>query len=159
MPIDRPLPITILAAVCFTGSTLAAQSASPKEPELRWGPVPGLFPRGAQLALVSGDPFKAVPLTVLLSLPDGYKMPPHFHRADEHVEVRQGTILVGMGDKFDVGKTKRMEVGDTGTAPAGTHHFAMAKGATIVAVTMMGPYVTTYVRPADEPWSVFPYGY
>jgi hypothetical protein len=39
------------------------------------------------------------------------------------------------------------------------HHFAMAKGVTTVSVTMMGPYVMTYVRPADEPWGVFPYGY
>jgi hypothetical protein len=60
---------------------------------------------------------------------------------------------------FDVEKSLAMEVGDTGTAPAGTHHFAKAKGATIVSVTMMGPYVMTYVRPADEPWGVFPYGY
>lgn len=36
---------------------------------------------------------------------------------------------------------------------------AEAKGETIISVTMMGPYVMTYVRPADEPWAVFPYGY
>jgi hypothetical protein len=75
------------------------------------------------MALVSGDPFKAAPLTVLLAMPDGYKMPPHFHRADERVEVKQGTFLVGIGDKFDLKKTMRMEVGDTGTAPAGMHPF------------------------------------
>ena len=111
------------------------------------------------MALLSGDPFKAAPLTVLLSMPDGYKMPPHFHLTDEHVEVKQGTFLVGMGDKFDLKKTRPMAVGDTGTAPAGLHHYAAAKGATIVFVTMMGPYVMTYVHPNDEPWGVFPYGY
>ena len=155
----RSPPITALAALLFTAPTLAAQGSPPAEAELHWGPVPGLFPRGAQMALVSGDPFKAAPLTVLLAMPDGYKMPPHFHRADEHVEVKQGTLLVGLGDKFDLKKAMTMEVGDTGTAPAGMHHFAMAQGATIISVTMMGPYVMTYVRPADEPWGVFPYGY
>jgi hypothetical protein len=39
------------------------------------------------------------------------------------------------------------------------HHFAAARGATIVEVTIMGPYVITYVNPRDEPWAVFPNGY
>jgi quercetin dioxygenase-like cupin family protein len=159
MPSHRHLPLTLFAAICSTASTLAAQSSASAQAELLWAPVPGLFPRGARMALVGGDPFKAAPLTVLLAMPDGYRMPPHFHPADEHVEVKQGTFLVGTGDKFDLKQAVRMEVGDTGTAPAGGHHFAMAQGATVVSVTMMGPYVMTYVRPADEPWGVFPYGY
>jgi len=35
----------------------------------------------------------------------------------------------------------------------------VTEGATIVAVTIMGPYIMTYVHPKDEPWGVFPYGY
>jgi hypothetical protein len=50
-------------------------------------------------------------------------------------------------------------VGDTATAPAGMHHYSVTKGATIVAVTIMGPYILTNVQPKDEPWGVFPYGY
>jgi hypothetical protein len=56
-------------------------------------------------------------------------------------------------------KTISMAVGDTATASAGMHHYAVAKGTTIVSVTIMGPYVMTYVHPKDEPWGVFPYGY
>ena len=111
------------------------------------------------MALLSGDPFKPVLLKVLLSMPDGYKMPPHFHPADEHLEVKQGAFLVGMGDRFDLKKAMRMVAGDTGTAPAGMHHYAAARGPTIVSMTMMGPYVITYVHPNDEPWGTFPYGY
>jgi mannose-6-phosphate isomerase-like protein (cupin superfamily) len=111
------------------------------------------------MAVLSGDPFKPVVLKVLISMPDGYRMPPHFHATDEHVEVRQGTFLVGMGDKLDPKKTMPMAVGDTATAPAGMHHYAVARGATIVSVTIMGPYIMTYVHPKDEPWGVFPYGY
>lgn len=36
------------------------------------------------------------------------------------------------------------------------HHFAAARGATIVEVTIMGPYVITYVNPWDEPWAGVP---
>ena len=50
-------------------------------------------------------------------------------------------------------------MGDTATAPAGMHHYAVARGATIVSVTILGPYIITYVYPKDEPWGVFPYGY
>jgi quercetin dioxygenase-like cupin family protein len=103
------------------------------------------------MAVVSGDPGKAAPFTVELSIPSGYKIPPHFHPTDESVEVKQGTFLVGMGDKFDVAQTKPMKVGDKGQLPAGAHHFAEAKGATIVAVSAMGPFAMTYVNPADDP--------
>jgi len=148
-----------LAALLLTASSLAAQVSASAPPPLQWVPAPALFPRGAQLAWLSGDPFKPVPLRVLISMPDGYRMAPHFHPTDEHVEVKRGTFLVGMGDKFDLRKATPMAVGDTGTAPAGIHHYAAAKGATIVSLTMMGPYVMTYVNPHDEPWGTFPYGY
>jgi quercetin dioxygenase-like cupin family protein len=149
----------VLTALLFAASSLAAQSSSPAQPAPQWVPAPALFPRGAQMAVLSGDPFKPVVLKVLLSMPDGYRIPPHFHATDEHIEVRQGALLVGMGDKLDLRKTIPLAVGDTGTAPAGLHHFAVAKGATIISMTMMGPYVMTYVHPSDEPWGVFPYGY
>ena len=152
-------PAVALMVLLLAAARLAAQGASPAEQGVVWVPAPALFPRGAQIAVLSGDPFKPVVLKTLISMPDGYRMPPHFHPTDEHIEVRQGTFLVGMGDKLDAKKTIPLAVGDTATAPAGMHHFSVAKGATIVAVTIMGPYIMTYVHPKDEPWGVFPYGY
>lgn len=148
-----------LIALLPAAARLPAQDSAPAEPALQWLPAPALFPRGAQVAVLSGDPFKPVVLKVLIAMPDGYRMPPHFHATDEHVEVRQGTFLVGMGDKLDVKKTVPLAVGDTATAPAGMHHYFVTKGATLVSVTIMGPYILTYVHPKDEPWGVFPYGY
>jgi hypothetical protein len=46
------------------------------------------------MALISGDPVKPVLLTALLSMPDGYRIPPHSHPTDELVEVKQGVFLV-----------------------------------------------------------------
>ena len=153
------IPLVALTAMLLAAGRLAAQSSSPPAQAVQWVPAPALFPRGAQVAVLSGDPFKPVVLKVLVSMPDGYRMPPHFHATDEHVEVRQGTFLVGMGDKLDAKKTIPLAVGDTATAPAGMHHYFVTKGATIVSVTIMGPYILTYVHPEDEPWGVFPYGY
>ena len=151
--------VVALIVLLFAGAGLPAQGVAPAAPAVQWVPAPALFPRGAQIAVLGGDPFKPVVLKVLISMPGGYRMPPHFHATDEHVEVRQGTFLVGMGDKLDVKKTIPLAVGDTATAPAGMHHYFVTRGATIVSVTIMGPYILTYVHPKDEPWGVFPYGY
>ena len=131
---------------------LAAQATpAAKADSLQWGPAPAVFPAGAKMAVVSGDPTKAGPFVVQLSMPDGYRLAPHFHPTDEVVEVKQGTFVFGMGDTFDLAKTKPMKVGDKGSIQANMHHFAAAKGATIVAVTSTGPFVLTYVNPADNP--------
>ncbi len=131
---------------------LAAQAApTAKADTLQWGPAPAVFPAGAKMAVVSGDPTKAGPFVVQLSMPDGYRLPPHFHPTDETGEVKQGTFVFGTGDTLDLAKAKPMKVGDKGSIPANMHHFAAAKGATIVAVTSMGPFAMTYVNPADTP--------
>jgi quercetin dioxygenase-like cupin family protein len=132
---------------------LQGQAAS-KPATLTWGPAPAAFPEGAKMAVVSGDPGKAASFTVELSMPDGYRIPPHFHPTDETVEVKKGTFLVGMGDSLDVSKTNAMKVGAKGSLPAQAHHYAVAKGATVVSVTAMGPFAMTYVNPADDPRKV-----
>jgi len=146
----RALPLS--ACLLLWAVTLHGQSASiSKASTLTWGPAPAVFPKGAQMAVVSGDPGKAAPFTVELSFPDGYRIPPHFHPTDENVVVKKGTFLVGMGDTLDVSKTKPMKVGAKGHLPAQAHHYGIAKGATVVSVTSMGPFGMTYVNPADDP--------
>lgn len=127
---------------------------------LKWAAVPPILPPGAQIAVVSGDPTMPGRSTVELIMPDGYRMPPHSHPVDEFVEVKEGTLLVGIGDAMDAKRTMRAEVGDTGTAPAGAHHFTIAKGVTRVRVTFMGPYTITYVHGYQAPRKpTFPFAY
>ena len=139
--VDAPKDNTSAAVV---GDTTTKMS-------LQWGPAPAVFPAGAKMAVVSGDPSKAELFQVELSLPDGYKIPPHFHPTDEVVEVKEGVFLVGMGDTFDPKKTSPMTQGEKRSVPANTHHFGIAQGATIVAVSAKGPFALTYVHPADDP--------
>jgi quercetin dioxygenase-like cupin family protein len=131
-------------AAAMSGDTAQANNVA-------WGPAPSVFPAGAKMAVMSGDPTKEGVFQVELSFPDGYKIPAHFHPTDEVVKVQEGTFLVGMGDKLDPKKTKTMAQGDSASMPAGMHHFAIAKGATTVAVTAKGPFAMTYVNPADDP--------
>lgn len=139
------------SAASTDSATSAVVGDTTSHASLQWGPAPAVFPAGAKMAVVSGDPSKAGPFQVQLSMPDGYKIPPHFHPTDEAVEVIEGTFLVGMGDKLDPKKTKPMEKGDQGSLPAKMHHFGIAQGATTVAVSAQGPFAMTYVNPADNP--------
>ena len=127
----------------------AAPPATPSAPH--WGSAPAVFPPGAKMTVLSGDPVKAAPFTVELAFPAGYKIPPHFHPTAETVTIKKGTLLVGMGDAFDAAKAKPMQVGDSGSIPANAHHFAAANGATFITVSAMGPFAMTYVHAADDP--------
>src|SRR2546426_10245764 len=147
----RPLGIPPCLPV-LPAPTLHAQVAPTAKPTARhWGPAPAVFPKGAKMAVVSGDPGQAAPFIVELAMPAGYKILPHFHPTDETVTVKKGTLLIGMGDTFDASKTKPMKVGATGSVPANAHHFAAVRGATIISVSGMGPFAMTYVNPADDP--------
>ena len=53
--------------------------------------------------------------------------------------------------QLDLAKTKAMKPGDKGSLAAGAHHYAVAKGETVVSVSAMGPFAMTYVNPADTP--------
>jgi quercetin dioxygenase-like cupin family protein len=143
--------LTLSAGLLLWAVTLHGQANSNKDTALPWGPAPAAFPSGAKMAVVSGDPTKAEMFTIELSMPKGYKVPPHFHPTEESVEVKKGTFLVGMGDTLDVAKTNPMKAGAKGSIPANHHHFAVAKEATVVSVTAMGPFAMTYVNPADDP--------
>ncbi len=143
---------SILAAtLLFAGAALSAQAAPAAAPALKWGPAPPVFPAGAKMAVVSGDPSKAGPFVIQLKLPDGYTIAPHFHPTMESVQVISGMFMVGMGDTVKTADMKMFMVGQSGSIPATMHHYARAQGPTIVQVTSTGPFALTYVNPADDP--------
>jgi quercetin dioxygenase-like cupin family protein len=120
--------------------------------EFKWAPAPPGLPPGAEAALLEGDPAIAgKSFTLRVKLPDGYKVPPHWHPADEHVTVLSGTLMFGMGETFDVGKMKALTAGSFALAAKDTRHFVQAKGATVIQVHATGPFGITYVSAADDP--------
>jgi quercetin dioxygenase-like cupin family protein len=152
----------LLVAAILRFSTLAAQeskSPSAQSPQahvitpdqLTWGPAPAILPAGARLAVLEGDPSKAGPYTMRLAMPAGYRIPPHFHEADEHVTVISGAFQVGMGDTFDQSKLTTLPAGTFGVIPPGMRHFARADKATVIQLHGVGPWGLTYVNPADQP--------
>ena len=130
-------------------ATATASSSAGKS--LTWGPAPDVFPAGAKMAVERGDPSKPGEFVVRLSFPAGYKIPPHWHPTDEHVRIRSGEFLVGMGDALDQSKTMKRAPGDTGSIAAKMHHFAIAPVATELSIRAQGPFAMTYVNAADDP--------
>ena len=118
---------------------------------VKWGPAPAVFPKGAKMAVMQGDPGKSDLFTVRLDMPKGYKIAPHFHPTDEHITVISGNFQVGMGDKMDTKGAMNLKAGGFATAPAKQHHWAVARTHTVVQVHAIGPFALTYVNPADDP--------
>jgi len=140
------------ALVLVTGSARAQkQAGSSGGAKLAWGPAPDAFPKGAKMAVESGNPMASGVFVVRLSFPKGYKIPPHFHPTDEHVQVHSGTFLVGMGDVLDASKTMKLAAKDTGTIKATMHHFAIASTPVVLSIRAEGPFAMTYVNASDDP--------
>jgi hypothetical protein len=122
--------------------------------EVKWKDGPGSLPAGAKFAVLEGDPAKEGPFVMRLWFPDGYRIPPHWHPKVERVTVLSGTFNLGMGEKFDQSATREMTAGTFGFWPAGMRHFAWAKGETVLQLHGIGPWMITYVNPADDPRNV-----
>ena len=119
--------------------------------KLSWKANPNL-PPGAMAAVLSGDPTKAGSVYALrVKLPDGYKVPPHWHPTDENVTVLQGALLIGVGEKFDASKMETVPAGGFMRMPKEMRHYGQSKGEAIVQVHGVGPFVINYVNPADDP--------
>jgi quercetin dioxygenase-like cupin family protein len=126
-------------------------SARGQAPALKWGPAPPVFPAGAKMAVLAGDPGQPGLFTVRLDLPAGYRVAPHMHPSDEFITVISGTFLLGMGDSVDAARATVLPAGGFGTVAANMHHYAITRGRTIVQVHAMGPFILTYVNPKDDP--------
>jgi Domain of unknown function (DUF4437) len=136
-----------------TANSAAAEvRVYPSSKAIKWGPPPPVVPKGAEAAVLDGEPFKdGEAYTLRLKMPDGYKIPPHWHPTDENVTVVSGTLGAGMGDKFETAKGWLLKPGGFLRMPKGMHHFAWAKGPTVVQVHGVGPFAFLYVNPADDP--------
>lgn len=144
---SRILPLVAAVALALTATPSQAQKAA----KLSWGPAPPFLPAGAKFAVVSGDPGKAGPFEIQLSMPNAYSIPPHSHPTAEIVTVKSGHFHYGMGDKVDHKTMKNINTGQTVDLPANMNHYARAQGPTVVSVKSTGPFAITYVNPADDP--------
>ena len=152
--------IHLALGLTLIASSVAAQQSPSSTSEhvivalpnkLTWAPAPTSLRDGAELSVVEGDPSKAGPFTMRLRMPDGYRIPPHFHPVVEHVTVLEGAFRVGMGERFDAAKMSVLPAGTFAAIAPGIRHFAQAAGTTVIQLHGEGPWSLTYVNPADDP--------
>jgi quercetin dioxygenase-like cupin family protein len=116
-----------------------------------WGPAPAVLPKGAQMAVLFGDPTKPGLFIARLKMPAGYKIPAHQHPTDEHLTIVSGSFHGGMGDKLDESKGMKLETGGFISLPAKMNHFAWTTEPSIVEIASDGPFAMTYVSASDDP--------
>jgi quercetin dioxygenase-like cupin family protein len=103
------------------------------------------------MAVIDGDPGKPAMFTARLKMPDGYKIPPHWHPTDEQVTVLSGTLKAGSGAKWDDASMRPLVAGSYANMRRKQNHYVMAQGETVVQITAMGPFAITYVNAQDDP--------
>ncbi len=139
------------AALTVVAQKTAEQVKTYTPDALNWGAAPNALPPGAQLAVLEGNPMGPGAYTMRLKMPDEYKIPPHHHARREHVTVISGAFKVGMGDSLDAGKMNEFAPGSFAYLEPTVHHYAMAKGETVIQLHGTGPWEIVYVNPADDP--------
>lgn len=137
--------LSIISSVLIVRAADAPTIVLPNQ--AKFAPAPAPYPAGAMMAVMSGDPSKAgSEYTARLMLPDGLKIAPHTHGDTENVTVLSGTAMVGVGTTFDTSHMVTLPPGSFVSIPAGTPHYAMAKGDTVLQVTGIGPASMTLAK-------------
>jgi quercetin dioxygenase-like cupin family protein len=145
---------TSLLVIAVAASVLAESPGHQtivRPQEIKWGPAPPALPRGAQSAVLFGNPSQAGPLVVRLKLAKGYRLPAMVHPEPKFVFVISGVLHLGIGATADRSKAQALPAGSFAAIPAGTAHYAFANEVTVVQLNSTGPWDITYVNPKDDP--------
>jgi len=111
-----------------------------------WNAGTGMM-KGAQVAVLAGNPAKAGLYIVRVKIPAGAVFASHYHNETENVTVVSGTLWVGLGDKVNKSAMKPLTAGSFVMVPAKLHHYAMTKTATVIDITGIGPETMMAVKP------------
>jgi quercetin dioxygenase-like cupin family protein len=110
------------------------------------------FPKGAQLAVMVGNPTMPGPYVIRVRLPSGVRMMPHRHTEDRIYTVITGIFYIGLGDTFDEHTLVPYGPGSVVVLPGGQSHFHWARsGEYITQVTAIGPLGLEYVDRDNDP--------
>jgi quercetin dioxygenase-like cupin family protein len=151
---DSMKKLLIFAAlIVLVGSALAqdAMKVTMVKPDgLTWKDNPNI-PKGAQVAILLGDPTKTGEVVVQrVKLPANYQVPPHTHPYAETVTVISGSVGLGMGEKFEKGELAKP--GTFYAQPAKHAHYVWTGDEeAIIQVQFTGPGGIDYINPADDP--------
>jgi len=144
------------AAILAASAVAAAADMTPGQiymntGDIKWGDAPPVFPKGAKMAVLMGDPGKAGTFVARLQMPANYKIAPHWHTQDEDLTIVSGTFYLAEGDMLETKHAHAMKAGAFHHLPGKTHHFAYTKGPAVVQINGQGPFDITYLKDSDDP--------
>lgn len=146
------ISVLALAALAPASPAAAAEMHKILTPQdVKWAPAPPSLPKGAEVAVVHGDPSKEELFAMRLKLPKGYHIPPHSHPKPEIVTVLSGTFRIGMGETADQAKTQALPAGGFFAFSPGMAHYVYIDEEAVVQLNSMGPWSLNYVNAKDDP--------
>ena len=155
------LAVVPLAVASLLAAPLSAQEKEKLVPasivlasQIAWAPPPPGLPAGARFALLHGELDKKGAFTVRLKMPDGYRIPPHWHTKSEQLTVLSGTLLLSMGSKLEPAAATTLPAGSFHFLPGGVRHAAVAKGETVLEIHGHAPFDIHYLDASDDPGRV-----
>jgi quercetin dioxygenase-like cupin family protein len=144
---------TLLVAAAFValvGPAAAQDMKVVKADGLKWVEHP-IF-KGAQTAILVGDPSKAETMVQRVKFPANYKVAPHTHPYAEVVTVLSGRFGNGMGEKFDQSKGELLPAGSVFSLPGKHPHYVWtADEEVVLQIHFTGPGGIDFINPADDP--------
>ncbi|MCI0532210.1 MAG: cupin domain-containing protein [candidate division Zixibacteria bacterium] len=149
--------VAFLAIVTLGGEEKGAKDNAHRDhimiggADISWSEGPISLPAGAKYSIMEGDPSQPGLFTMRITVPANYKVPAHWHPADEHVTVIAGSFSMGLGEKFDQSALKELKVGGFAVMPTGVRHFAWSKDGATIQLHGMGPWGINYVNSDDDP--------
>jgi hypothetical protein len=151
------LPIAWLLMVVLLGQSGAEAEDRPLEyiritpADLKWNPHPTM-PRGAQIAVLQGNPGKPGLFTLRIKLPANYAVPVHSHPDERTRTIISGTYYSAIGDKADASKLIAFPPGTVSYVPPTVWQFAETRGEEVVfQITGIGPTRIDFLNPEDNP--------
>jgi quercetin dioxygenase-like cupin family protein len=147
---NRLVAVSLLVTAPICASAAEDHHATVQTDALKWS-APAAYAKGAQIAVVKGDPTKEGMYVVRLKAPAGFKIPAHTHPNDENVTVLSGSFNIGTGDKLDEQKGELINAGGYSYVAKGMRHYAWFTEETVLQLHGVGPQGVIYVNPADDP--------
>jgi len=119
--------------------------------DVGWSPAPPVLPKGAEISVLSGNPFADGIFTLRLKMPAGYDIPGHWHSGAELVTVISGALHLGHGETMDRTSPILLGVGGFVDLPGMHPHYAWTTEATVVQIHGPGPFDMTYYDTDYDP--------
>ncbi len=142
----------VVFALLYAHSAVASSDHTILTPnDVKWGPAPASIPKGAEAAVIFGDPSKEGQFAMRLKLPTGYHIPPHTHPKPEIVTVLSGVLLLGEGATADKDIAVPLPAGSFFVMAPGMQHFVYTDQETVLQLNSTGPWALTYVDSKDDP--------